>query len=713
MPYSLSTPVANIRGVGATRERQLARLGLHTVHDLLYFFPRAYEHRGAVCPLTHAPQGEPCALVLTVATAVRSARLNRGMTLSKLRAFDDTASVEITFFNAPFVKDVFSVGATFRFYGKLTLSHGRLQLANPKYEPILPDRPLAEFIPVYPQTEGLSSSFLARLCDEVMEDALPSLSDPLPESVRLQEQLPTLSLAIRTAHQPTDSHALAAALRRLAYDELLIFGLSIARAAVGRRCGVGIALPPCSLTPLTERLPYELTPSQKRSVNEMYRDMVLGGADGSHPPMSRILIGDVGSGKTVCAAMAIYIAVHGGYQAALMAPTEILAQQHYAELSALFTPLNIRVGLLTGSLSAGEKRRTTAAVAAGEIDLLIGTHALISDGVTFPSLALVVTDEQHRFGVAQRARLREKATSCHLLVMSATPIPRTLALAVYGDLDVSRLTELPPGRQRVDTYVVDETYRERLYRFLHAQVALGGQCYVICPAIEQPEEALYTPDTLSDLLSPSPTAAPPLRDATTVTRELSEALPDLSVALLHGRMKAQEKEQLMQRFASGEIQILVSTTVIEVGVNVPNASLIVVENAERFGLAQLHQLRGRVGRGRRKSYCVLISDSHSAGARARLDVMRSTSDGYEIAERDLAIRGPGDFFSSSSDNNFRQSGGFSFRFARLCDDVSLLDAAFARAKAIIAEDPDLTRQAHALLRERVDAVAGQQTSLLS
>ena len=705
-----NTPVNAISGVGKAREAQLKKLGITTLGDLLYYFPRSYENRGAVRTLSKCELDVPSSFVLTVATSVRSAKLPRGLTVSKFRAFDDTGSVEITFFNSPFIKDVFKVGSVFRFYGRPTMRKRTLELTNPKYEPYVEGIPLPDLVPIYPETDGLSSKQIDKLMRVVVNDLLPSVVDPLPESIRLKYALPSLSYTLLNAHFPGDEKSLTSSLARLAFDELLIFGLSISMSAGRRKRGGGIKFAPCSLKPVTDRLPYELTPSQKNAVNDFYRDTVLGD-NGTVSPMARIIVGDVGCGKTVCALLAMYIAVKSGAQAALMVPTEILARQHFKEATELLGPLGIKIELLLGSTGAKDKRRIKEGLKDGSIDITVGTHALISDGVDFSNLGLIITDEQHRFGVAQRAALKEKSSESHVLVMSATPIPRTLALAVYGDLDISRITDMPSGRSRVETYVVDESYRKRLNDFLMKQISLGGQCYVVCPSIESTEDG--GDEMLLDRDGFVAARDLGLKNATDYKEELSKALPKARIALLHGRMKASEKDAIMSDFAAGNIDILVSTTVIEVGVNVPNASLMVVENAERFGLSQLHQLRGRVGRGSRKSYCVLVSDKKSENAVARLETMRTVYDGYEIAEKDLALRGPGEFFSVNSDNNLRQSGGFSFKFASLSNDSEAFTRAFSVAKAIVDLDPQLELPEHAALRERMKKALLDSDSTIS
>ena len=694
------TPVPTLNGVGKVRAQRLERLGIFTVGDLIYFFPRAYEKRGDVRPLSKYETERPCSYLLTVATKVSQATIKRGLTISKFRAFDESGSVEITYFNSPFVKEIFQVGSTFRFWGKAELRKNKLQLANPKYEPYVEGLPLPDFTPIYPLTDGLTSKQLDKLIHSAINDILPEIIDPIPDNLRIENSLPTLTYAIKNAHFPESEQALFAARRRLAFDEMLYFGIGISMSASKKNRGDGIKISPCSLSPLTSLLPYELTNSQKQAINDVYRDCVIG-KNGKISPMARIIVGDVGCGKTVCATAAAYITAKSSYQTAFMVPTEILARQHYAELSGLLGKLDIKVELLLGSTTAKEKKRIKEGLLNGSIDVCVGTHALISDGVDFANLGLVITDEQHRFGVTQRAKLKEKSVRAHLLVMSATPIPRTLALTMYGDLDISRITEMPKGRQRVDTFVVNESYRHRLNEFINKQVALGGQCYIVCPSIEKNtnEESFICDRETGEIISEGSLN---LKSAVEFSEELKLSLPNLKIEVLHGRMKSVEKDEIMSRFASGEINVLVSTTVIEVGVNIPNACLMIVENAERFGLSQLHQLRGRVGRGKRKSYCVLVSDINSHKSRERLEVMRTTYDGFEIAEKDLLLRGPGDFFSSVSDNNLRQSGGFEFKFASMCDSAELFDAAFSAAKTIVSNDPELELDVHKELKKEVN-----------
>ena len=585
-------------------------------------------------------------------------------------------------------------------------------MINPKYEPYVEGIPLPDYSPIYHETDGISSKQLDKLIQNAINDVLPEIIDPIPDYLRISQELPTLTYAIKNAHFPESDGALNKALSRLAFDEMLYFGIGISLSASNKKMGGGIRFSPCSLTPLTSLLPYELTESQKKAINDIYKDTVIGN-EGIISPMMRILVGDVGCGKTVCSIAAIYIAVKSGYQASLMVPTEILATQHFNDISNLLGKLGIKVGLLLGSTKKKDKEAIKRDLAAGELDVIRGTHALLSDNVEFSKLGLVITDEQHRFGVLQRAKLKQKSESAHMLVMSATPIPRTLALALYGDLDVSRITDMPKGRQRVDTFVVNESYRARLNDFMDKQIRLGGQVYVVCPSIERKEDD--ADEYIFDFIGSSGyrAASLNLKNAVEYADELRGALPNAKIEVLHGKMRPTEKDEIMSRFANGEIDVLVSTTVIEVGVNVPNASLMIVENAERFGLSQLHQLRGRVGRGSRKSYCILVSDMNSEKAIDRLNVMKTTYDGYEIAEKDLMIRGPGDFFSSISDNNFRQSGGFEFKFSAMCEDSDLFTRAFSCAKSIVSSDPTLASPEHAGLRKEVDGRLKTDVSTIS
>ena len=705
-------PIIELPGVGKVTEKKLSKLGISTFKDLVYLFPRAYENRGNILPLSKFDPDCKCAFLLTVASEVKNARLRKDLTISKFRAFDESGSCEVVFFNAPYVKDVFSIGSEFRFWGKATVSGKKLQLQNPSYEPYIDGAALPELIPIYPLTAGITSKSIDKLVKTAINEVIKEISDPLPEEIRVKNHLPTLTYALFNSHFPENESALKSSLRRLAFDEMLYFGLGVSMRAHEKCRSDGIAFKPCSLKPLLDLLPYELTDSQKQAVNDIYKDTVSSKDKEKIHPMTRILVGDVGCGKTVCALIAMFIAAASGYQAALMVPTEILAQQHYEEAKNLLGNLGLNVELLIGSTTTKEKKRIYQSLESGSTNIVIGTHAIITDKVNFSNLGLVITDEQHRFGVMQRAKLKEKTTSAHLLVMSATPIPRSLALAMYGDLDITRITDMPKGRQKIDTFVVNETYRSRLNDFIRKQVLLGGQCYIVCPSIENTDDEINAliPESTGSLV---PEKSMRLKNVTEYSEKLKNELPEIKIGVLHGKMKPSDKDAVMAKFASNEINVLVSTTVIEVGVNVPNATLMIVENAERFGLSQLHQLRGRVGRGSKKSYCVLVSDLNSEKSTARLNVMKSTNDGFEIAERDLSLRGPGDFFASNSNDNLRQSGGFDFKFASLCDDNELFAAAFATAKEIINLDPKLDMEIHRGLRDETIEKLNSSISTIS
>jgi ATP-dependent DNA helicase RecG len=674
----LDSPITALRGVGAVRAECYRKLGIFTAGDLLWHFPRSYENRGDVKLLAEALEGEKQAVILTVATKPSVAKLRRGMSLLKFRAFDGTGSCEIIYFNQDFLKNSFEVGGEYRFYGRIEKKANRYSMSSPTHERVIEGKPLPSLFPVYPSTDGLTQTQIKAGVREVLSAAATELSDHLPEELRMKNRLCTLLSALRGIHMPSSYEELVAAKRRLVYDELLLFALGLRLSGSRKRESGAPCLTDHDISPLLSLLPYQLTGAQSRALGEIFADL------GMDAPMNRILVGDVGCGKTICAAAAMYVAVKNGYQAALMAPTDILARQHAADLTPLFERLGIRVTLLVGSLTEKQKRLARESIAAHETDIVIGTQALISTGVSFASLGLAVIDEQHRFGVDQRADLSGKGHLVHMLVMSATPIPRTLALTVYGGLDISRIDEIPPGRQSVDTFFVGESYHKRLYDFIRKLVGLGGSAYIVCPAVEEADEE--SGDLLlSELGEILPEKKTPLKSAVAYTKELKEQLPELNISFVHGKMKGAEKDKVMRAFADGEVDVLVSTTVIEVGVNVPNACLMIVENADRFGLSQLHQLRGRVGRGTRKSYCVLVSDAKGENAQKRLKTMCATHDGYEIAETDLKLRGPGDFLRPMANMGIRQSGGTDFRIADLCEDGEVLQTAFSDAQELLSE----------------------------
>ncbi len=697
--------VALLRGIGEVRLRALGHMGIKTLSDLVWHTPRAYQRRGAPILLKDGVLlDDTASYLLTVATQPTSVRMRGRLTMTKFRAFDESGHTDVVFFNQPYLKNQFKVGECYRFYGKLNVvSKKRLQLSSPAFDLFTPFTELPSIVPVYRTGKDITSKALIAAINQALPAVLPHISDPIPSEIREKHALLPLSEALAILHSPRDEASLSSAMRRTVFEEIFCFAIGL---SLFREQDSSLPAPTfkdCSLEDLTRALPYRLTNAQTRALSDIAMDV-----DEKHNPsnraMKRILIGDVGSGKTVVAAAAIYLACKNGHQAVLMAPTEILARQHMQDVAPLLSKFGIRTALLVGSMTKKQKEDVYAKLTSESddgIDLLIGTHAVLNEKVTLPRLALTVTDEQHRFGVMQRAALRRKNRNSHLLVMSATPIPRTLALSLYGDLDISLIDELPAGRQTVDTFRIGERHRLRLYGFIREEIQKGGQAYVVCPSIEEEIEDIEAA-TLKNPLAIS-SERPPLKAAVEYARELQEEIfPDLRIAFMHGKMPASDRDAVMLAFARGEIDVLVSTTVIEVGVNVPNASVMIIENAERFGLSQLHQLRGRVGRGTRKSYCFLVSDFKGEHASLRLDTIKNEHDGFKIAEADLAQRGPGDFFAGSESDALRQSGAGIFRMASLCDDTELLSEAFEAARLLRERDPSLSLPEHAPLLTRIN-----------
>ena len=673
----LSTNVKFLAGIGEKKAQALGKLGVFTLSDLLSFFPRTYEDRTQFRPIAMCMEDETVCIQAMVATEPRLNRVRRGMELVKFRVVDDSDSLDVTFFNQTYMRDRFRVGETYHFYGKVTVAGRRRGMTNPVFEPACGQGQVTgRIMPVYRLSAGLSQAVVSHAVRQALDDCVDLLPEALPESLCRKYKLASTRYAFENIHFPDDFQALESARRRLIFEELFLLACALGSLRDERVKGSGIRLPEATPEDFYAALPFRPTGAQQRAVEEAFRDMCSGGL------MNRLVQGDVGSGKTMVAAACIWLACRAGFQAAFMAPTEILAEQHVETLRGFLEPMGVQVRKCTGSMTAKQKREVRDALLDGSCGLVVGTHALLGDEIGFKNLALVVTDEQHRFGVEQRAALAAKSgAKPHVLVMSATPIPRTLALIIYGDLDVSVIDELPPGRQKVDTFAVDESYRPRINAFIRKQVGLGRQVFVVCPMIEENEEL-----------------PPGLKPVEEHVKDLRAQFPDLVVEAIHGKLKAKEKDSIMSTFLAGGIHILVSTTVIEVGVDVPNASLMVVENAERFGLSQLHQLRGRVGRGQHKSYCILVSDAKNQEARARLSVMTKTNDGFKIAEEDLRIRGPGDFFGS------RQHGLPQLNVADLCTDARMLKVAQDEALALLETDPKLCKPENAQLRKRVDAL---------
>ena len=683
MALHLTSSVLELPGVGEVRAKKLEKLGLRRIMDLLSFYPRDYEDRRQRYTVWDAPLGRRVCVLATVTEAPHRVLVRRGLQLIQIKAADQTGTLNITFFNQSYVEKTIYPGNEYIFYGVVEAQGNRRCMSNPLYES--PNKPsfTGRIVPIYPLTAGISNHMLYSYMQQALT-CTHELPESLPQSVRQAHELAAVEFAVQNIHFPASEEALELAKRRLTFEELFYLSVGLTFLKFRRDMVTqGTSLLPQPIQEFLALLPFTPTDAQRRVMEEISADVCSG------RPMNRLVQGDVGSGKTIVAAFAAWLCTKSGFQAAMMAPTEVLAEQHYRSLSPLLGQAGIRVGLLTGSMSAAEKRQMQNALSLGEIDFVIGTHALISDRVAFQKLALMIADEQHRFGVAQRSALAAKSETGgmpppHVLVMSATPIPRTLALIVYGDLDVSIIDQLPPGRTPIETYVVHEDKRQRMYGFVRKQVAAGRQVYLICPAVDETEDS-DTSDTASDLKAVKSYAA----------KLQEEVFPDLTIGILHGKMKPKEKDSIMAAFSDGTLNLLVATTVVEVGVDVPNANLIIIENADRFGLSQLHQLRGRVGRGQHQSYCVLVTSSHNPDTMHRLRTLASTTDGFQIAEEDLKLRGPGDFFGN------RQHGMPQMKLASLTGDMRLLKETQQAAAALLESDPTLSKPEHYPVLEHI------------
>lgn len=668
---TLSTNIQYLKGVGEKRARLYARLGVATIGDLLEYYPRDYIDFSHPSSIIAAPYDRPCAIRARVASKSSEQRIRKGLSLFKVLVTDGQNDMLITFFNAKYTVSALKEEETYLFYGRVAGRIGRREMASPL---VFQDDPDLAFSPVYSLTEGLSSKMIAANVRQALTLAEGLEQDPLPTAVRTAYELCGRREALESIHFPADQKALAKARRRLMFEELFQLNLALGQTKRASQKEAAAPMKPVVMNDFYHLFPFELTKAQKRAISDCL-DNLCGTV-----PMNRLLQGDVGSGKTMVAAACSYFTVQNGYQTAMMAPTEILAVQHYQTWSKLFAGTEISVGLLTGSMGSAAKRDVKARLADGRLSIVIGTHALLQDSVVFDRLGLVITDEQHRFGVSQRMALAQKAQAGrypHVLVMSATPIPRTLAFIIYGDLDLSILDEMPKGRQPVKTYLIDPPKRERAYGFIRRHLDAGEQAYIVCPLVEQGENS---PEGLESAVEEA-------------ERLARESFSGYVVGMLHGRMKAAEKERVMTDFQSGKLQLLVSTTVIEVGVDVPNATVMLIQNAERFGLSQLHQLRGRVGRGKAESFCILVSAQTDS---PRLQAICKTNDGFQVAEEDLKLRGPGDFFG------LRQHGLPMMKIAGLLEDMELVEKTRAAAIEVLKTDPDLLLPEHAALREHTN-----------
>ena len=662
-------PITKLSGIGEKRAALFRKLGIETVGNMISFYPRDYECWSDVTPIADAVPGERCVVRARVATPVNQTRLPGGRLMCKLRIGDDTGFLNLVYFNNRYISSMLRFGEEYLFMGKVAYDRYGRQMVSPEHR-VAAD---ADAItPIYNLTAGLNNHIMVRAAKEALSMLPDVLRDPLPYDILNRYQLCPLSYALQNIHFPSDMQAMEKARRRLVFEELLTLNLGMRMMKSRSQEDTAIHMPTDFTPEFVERLPFTLTGAQQRAVSECVADM-----RDKPSPMNRLIQGDVGSGKTAVCAALCYHTVRNGYQAAFMAPTEILAQQHFENFEKMFADTGMHIELLTGSMTAAEKRHARERIESGESDIVIGTHALLSESTVFRSLGCAITDEQHRFGVAQRARLASKGDHPHVLVLSATPIPRTLGLIIYGDLDITIIDELPPGRTPIETYFIGTDKRDRALGFVKKQVDEGRQAYIVCPLVEEGEGDLE------------------LQNANDYAAELMLGVfKDYPVGILHGKMKAKEKEKVMAQFASGEIAILVSTTVVEVGVDVKNATVMMVENADRFGLSTLHQLRGRVGRGKHKSYCILVSDHKGENTEQRLTTMCRTENGFEIADMDLKMRGPGDFFGN------RQHGLPQLSIADFSDTETLAQSQEA-AEFLLKISPDLSDDAMRLLRAKI------------
>lgn len=678
----LKKNVQHIKGIGEARAKLLNKLGIFTVEDIITYFPRGHEDRSRLKKINELVDGEACAFEGIIASKVTERKFRKGLSLYKVLIKDETGSITATWFNQHYIGKVLRIGESFVFFGKIARKGGKLEVQGPVYEKqdYGEAKNILRIVPVYPLTANLTQNTIRATIKSALEQVEGKLNEFLPESVLKEYGLCDINYSMKQIHFPASEEDFKKARYRLVFEELFLLQLcllSVKKTFEKDKKGIEFKKVP-QMEEFITKLPFKLTNAQRKVFEEIKRDME------SRNVMNRLVQGDVGSGKTIVAVLALFKAVQNGYQGALMVPTEILAEQHYQSISELMERCGIKTALLTGSQTKKQKKEVLEGIKSGEIQILIGTHALIEDNIEFERLGLVITDEQHRFGVRQRSLLSKKGEAPDTIVMTATPIPRTLALILYGDLDISIIDELPPGRKPVKTYAVDDSMRDRINNFIRKDVSEGRQVYIVCPLVEDSEEI---------------NAKSAVAHAQKIA---NEDFKDLRVGLIYGKMKAKDKEEVMKKFVEGEIDILVSTTVIEVGVNVPNASIMVIENAERFGLAQLHQLRGRVGRGQHQSYCILYNEGRTEVCRERMKIMQKTNDGFIISEKDLELRGPGEFFGT------RQHGIPELKIANLYSDIDILKKAQEAAIKLVGEDKGLESEENSRLKERMMEILNEK-----
>ncbi|MBE6732209.1 MAG: ATP-dependent DNA helicase RecG [Ruminococcaceae bacterium] len=671
MPSLFETGITNIKGIGEKKAKLFNKLGLWSVGDLIKFYPRNYLDWNKFTSVEDAENGEVAIIKATIDTKFVTTRVKGGKLLIKGTASDDTGTIRLTFFNNKYIPNLLKYGETYVFRGRIQGGYGLPEMTSPEF---ISEEKLLSVQPVYKLTEGLTQRAVITAVAEALKMLPEEIKDPIPDEIRKKYKLCHLSYALNNIHFPKSMEEADIAKNRLVFEELMVLRLGLYKLRNQVKSSNLHKITKDYSEEFASLLPFSLTNAQKKTISEAVGDMM------GNFTMNRLVQGDVGSGKTAVAVSLSYTVIKNGGQVAFMAPTEILANQHYESINNLLKGTGIEVVLLTGALTQAEKKKVYAKIESGEAKFIVGTHAVISERVVYNNLSLVITDEQHRFGVNQRSALAEKGNSPHTLVMSATPIPRTLAIIIYGDLDISILNELPPGRQKIETYVIDSNKRKRAFSFIKKHINEGRQAYIVCPYIEESESdsEIMSLEKYMEILEPE--------------------FMGYRIGVLHGKMKNSEKDEVMERFSKGELDILAATTVVEVGVDVPNSTIMMIENAENYGLSQLHQLRGRVGRGKYQSYCILVSDSENDTSKDRLKAIAGTSDGFKIAEYDLKMRGPGDFFGE------RQSGLPQIKTASLMENVNILHDAQEAADEIIAKDPDLIDPKHRMLKTATKAL---------